>query len=460
MPEDVDARAFATSVELCDRDLAMLAGEYGEAVRLAMRIVVRMAAIQQAARLVDITHVHVGGSIYTGPGSLSAVERLAELGARVRVPTTLNAISVDRLHGMEAGADPELTVAAARLADTLETMGARPTFSCTPYVFPGGPGPGDHILWAESNAIAYANSVIGARTNRHGDFFDICAAVTGRVPLSGLHLPENRVGELLVRVRGVDTGDPSFFTALGYLVGTHAGSAVPVIDGIRGTPSLEALKSFCATVATAGAVGLFHMVGVTPEAPTLAAALGGRDPQRVLDVGLDDLRSVWAQLSTGVGADLQLVVMGSPHATLGDFVELAALVDGRVKHPAVDVLLTTNRLVEEQARERGVLGVVEDFGVRVSTDRCLCMLNEQLLPPGTTGVMTNSGKFAHYGPGLVRRGVYFGSTADCVDSAVVGRAVMGEPAWSSGRTDGRWSGQPRISSGSPTETVPGSTTSA
>jgi predicted aconitase len=432
MAEDVAVRESGTSVKLSDRDLAMLAGEYGEAVRLAMRIVVRMAEIQRAARLVDITHVHVGGSIYTGPGSLSAVERLAELGARVRVPTTLNAISVDRRHGMEAGADPELTAGAERLADALQNMGARPTYSCTPYVFPGGPGPGDHILWAESNAIAYANSVIGARTNRHGDFFDICAAVTGRVPYAGLHLPENRVGELLVRVPGIDTGDPSFFTALGYLVGAHAGSAVPVIDGIRGTPTIEALKSFCATVATAGPVGLFHMVGVTPEAPTVAAALGGRDPQRVLDVSRDDLRSVWAQLSTGVGEDLQLVVLGSPHATIGDLVELAALVDGRVRHPAVDVLLTTSRLVEDQARERGVLGVVEGFGVRVSTDRCLCMLNEGLLPPGTTGVMTDSGKFAHYGPGLVRRGVYFGSTADCVDSAVAGRPIVGEPPWLSG----------------------------
>jgi predicted aconitase len=435
MAEEPDAPGFGTSVELSDCDLAMLAGEYGEAVRLAMRIVVRMAAIQHAVRLVDVTHVHVGGSIYTGPGSLGVVERFVDLGARVRVPTTLNAISVDRVHGMEDAADPEFSAQAERLAGALEKMGARPTFSCTPYVFPGGPGLGDDILWAESNAIAYANSVIGARTNRHGDFLDVCAAVTGRVPYSGLHLPENRVGEVLVRVPEIETADPSFFTTLGYLVGAHAGSAVPVIDGIRGTPTTEALKSFCSTVATAGAVGLFHMVGVTPEAPTLAAALGGREPQRVLDVSRDDLRAVWAGLSTGVGEHLQFVAMGSPHATLGDLVELATLVDGRVKHPDVDVLLTTSRLAEDQARERGVLGVIEDFGIRISTDRCLCMLNEQLLPPGTTGVMTNSGKFAHYGPGLIRRGVYFGSTADCVDSGVAGRPILGEPSWLVGPPD-------------------------
>jgi predicted aconitase len=429
MSEVAHDREVPTSVELSDRDLAMLAGEYGAAARLAMRIVVRLAAIQQAPRLVDITHVHVGGSIYTGRGSLAVIERLVELGASVRVPTTVNAISVDRVHGMEEGADAEFCANADRLATALERMGARPIFSCTPYVFPDGPRLGDDILWAESNAIVYANSVIGARTNRHGDFLDVCAAITGRVPHSGLHLRENRVGELLVRVPGVETPDPSFFTVLGYLIGKLAGTDVPVIDGIVGTPSTEALKSFCATVATAGTVGLFHMVGVTPEAPTLAAALGDRTPKRVLDVTRDDLRLVWAELSTGVGEDLQLVLMGSPHATLGDFVELAALVDGKTKHPGVDVLVTTSRLVEGLARAQGLLGVIEDFGVRISTDRCLCMLNEQLLPAGTEGVMTNSGKFAHYGPGLIRRGVYFGSTADCVESAVAGRPVRGEPEW-------------------------------
>ena len=416
-------------VELSDHDLAMLAGEDGEAARLAMRIVVKMAAIQRAPRLIDISHVHVGGSIYTGVGSLAVIERLVELGAQVRVPTTLNAISVDRAHGMEVGVDPEFTANGERLATALEKRGARPTFSCTPYVFPHGPRLGEDILWAESNAIAYANSVIGARTNRHGDFLDVCAAITGRVPYSGLHLPENRKGDFLFRVPAVADPDPSFFTTLGYLVGKHTGTDVPVIDGLIGTPSTEALKSFSSTVATAGTVGLFHMVGITPEAPTLEAAFGGRQPKRILEVTEDALRTVWEQLSTGVGDHLQLVLMGSPHATLGDFVELAALVAGRVKHPGVDFLITTSRFVEEQARRQGLLDPIETFGARISTDRCLCMLNEQMLQPGTEGVMTNSGKFAHYGPGLIRRGVYFGSAADCVDSAVAGKPQLGEPEW-------------------------------
>jgi predicted aconitase len=429
MPEPTPSAGPFPDVALSDRDRAMLAGDEGEATRVAMRIVLRMASIQQATELIDITSVHVGGSIYTGSGSLHAVERMTELGGRVRVPTTVNAISIDRSADAAPGLDPEFARNADRLATALQEMGARPIFSCTPYVFPEGPAFGDDILWAESNAIAYANSVIGARTNRHGDFLDICAAITGRVPRSGLHLPANRAGEFLVRIPAVEDPDPPFFTTLGYLVGKHAGTEIPVIEGIPGTPSTEDLKAFCSTVATSGPVGLFHMVGVTPEAPTVEAALGGRPPRRVLDVTTADLRDVWHGLSSGRGRALQLVLVGSPHATLGDLAALSALARGRRKHPDVDVLVTTSRFALEQARARGLMVDIEDFGMRVSTDTCLCMLNERSVPPGTDGVMTDSGKFAHYGPGLIRRGVHFGSTSDCVESAVAGRPVLTEPGW-------------------------------
>ncbi len=416
-------------VALTDRDRAMLAGDHGPAAQVAMHVLLRMASIQQATQLIDVSRVHVGGSFYTGQGSLHAVERMVELGATVRVPTTVNAISIDRSRGADRALDPEFARNADRLATALQEMGAQPTFSCTPYVFPDGPAFGEDILWAESNAIAYANSVIGARTNRHGDFLDVCAAITGRVPRSGLHLPANRTGELLVRIPEVEDPDESFFTTLGYLVGKHAGTQIPVVQGISWTPSTEDLKAFCSTVATSGPVGLFHMVGVTPEAPTVEAALGGRPPGRVLDVTREALREVWHGLSSGRGGALQLVLLGSPHATLGDLARLADLTRGRRRHPGVDVLVTTSRFAHEQARAAGFLRVLEDFGVRILADTCLCMRTERSLPPGTEEVMTDSGKFAHYGPGLIRRGVWFGSTRDCVESAVTGRAVLREPEW-------------------------------
>ena len=210
-------------VELSEMDRAMLAGSEGEAARRAMRIILRIADIQGAPKLIDVSHVHVGGSIYTGQGSLGVIEQLVADGAAVRVPTTLNAISIDRRH-QHPGLDEEYARNADRLAGALEAMGCRPILSCTPYVFPGTPELGQDILWAESNAIAYANSVIGARTNRHGDFMDVCAAITGRVPYSGLHRSENRVGTFLVRVHHVLDPDPSYYTVLGYLIGKEAGS--------------------------------------------------------------------------------------------------------------------------------------------------------------------------------------------------------------------------------------------
>ncbi|MCW2768345.1 MAG: hypothetical protein JWO11_4304 [Nocardioides sp.] len=416
-------------VELSDVDRAMLAGSEGGAARRAMRIIVRIAEIQGAPKLIDISKVHVGGSIYTGRGSLQVIEQWLADGAKVRVPTTVNAISIDRSQPQVSGVDEEYARNADRLAAALEAMGCQPIFSCTPYVFPDAPVFGQDILWAESNAIVYANSVIGARTNRHGDFMDVCAAITGRVPYSGLHRSENRVGNFLVKVPDVLDPDPSFYSVLGYLIGKEAGSHIPVIVGMRQAPSLEALKAFCSTVATAGAVGLFHMVGFTPEAPTLQAALGGREPDRTLIVTPEDLLHVWQDMSSGRGQELDSVVIGSPHATLGDFVELAEQVRGRKKAAGVDFLVTTSRVVHGQAEKQGLLDVLTDFGARVSTDTCLCMLNEQQLPSGTVGVMTNSGKFAHYGPGLINRGVFFGSTQDCVESAVLGRPVTAEPAW-------------------------------
>lgn len=421
---------MTTELTLSDEDRAMLDGEHGDGVRSAMRIITRMAEIQGAAALVDVSHVHVDCGIYTGPGSLAVVETLVASGARVRVPTTVNAISIDRQRWRSQNVDPGFAAKADRLATAIEDLGASPTFSCTPYVFPDGPRFGEDIVWAESNAIVYANSVIGARTNRHGDLLDVCAAITGRAPLAGLHLPENRVGTFLVTVPPMDRLDGSFYVALGYLVGQQAGELVPVIDGLPGTPSTEDLKAFCAAVATSGAVGLFHMVGVTPEAPSRHAALGGRPPLRTLDVTPEALLDTVKGLSTGQeAAALDLVVLGSPHFTSGDFAELAGLVAGRTRDPRVDVLITTSRFALDQAREQGWAQAIEAFGARFSTDTCLCMLSPDMLAPGTRAVMTNSGKFAHYGPGLVRRGVWFGSLADCVDSAVAGTVRTRRPAW-------------------------------
>ncbi|MEC1715133.1 aconitase X catalytic domain-containing protein [Schinkia azotoformans] len=418
-----------TTMNLSDSDKKILHGEEGEARQIAMRILIRIADIQGATEFVDITHAHIGGSLYTGPGSLKVIEKFAELGGKVKVPTTINAISIDRKRWREQGIDEEFAGYADRLARAFEKMGANPIFSCTPYIFPEGPKFGDNIVWAESNAIAYANSVIGARTNRHGDFIDICAALTGRAPLAGLHLKENRIGTFLVNVPELDEVDPNFYSVLGYLIGKHAKEDVPIVNGIKVKPTLEDLKSFSSMISTSGPVGIYHLVGVTPEAKTLEQALDGKEPIRILNVTKEELETVWKGLTTSYGAKLDLVLMGSPHFTLSEFQELTKLVVGKKIHSNIDFLITTNTLVFRQAEKEGWIEKIKEFGARFSTDICLCSLHENMFPKTTQTVLTNSGKFAHYGPGLINRGVFFGAMEDCVNSAILGEVVIGKPKW-------------------------------
>ncbi|MGE5702551.1 MAG: aconitase X catalytic domain-containing protein [Clostridia bacterium] len=305
-------------MELSDRDKRILAGAEGAARQTAMRILVRMAELQGARRFIDIKHAHIDGCIYTGEASLTFAETLADQGGLVFVPTTMNAISIDRRRWKDQGVDPGFADKADQLASAYERMGAKPTFTCTPYYLPDAPVFGDHIAWAESNAIVFANSVIGAQTNRYGDMMDICAALVGRVPLSGYHLDRERKGTVLIELPVLQSIDSTFYSVLGYLIGSRIGRGVPVITGLPSPPSLDDLKAFGAALATGGAVGMFHIVGVTPEAPTIEAAFGYTPVPDRWSVTRDDLEAAWKKWSTPQEQKLDLILMGSPHLSLSE----------------------------------------------------------------------------------------------------------------------------------------------
>src|SRR5947207_12716282 len=261
-------------LQLSDDDRAMLNGDRGPAPRLAMSILVRMADVYGADELMDISQAHIDSTIYLGDATLEFAERLAALGAGVAVPTSLNVSGVDECGWKDWAVSPEWAAKAARQMLAYERMGAVPTWTCAPYQTQMRPAFGQQIAWGESNAIAFANSVIGARTERYPDLLDICCAITGRVPAIGLHLQENRAGQLLLTLTGVPAAlqrDSQFFAVLGHLVGKTAEDLIPVVDGIVVRPSEDELKAFSAAVASSGRVALFHIVGVTPEAPTLDA---------------------------------------------------------------------------------------------------------------------------------------------------------------------------------------------
>ncbi len=417
-------------LELTASDRAMLTGARGPAAQMAMSIVVRMAEVFGARELMDITAAHIDSTIYIGAAGLEFAERLAGMGARVAVPTTLNVSGLDEHHWREWAVPAEWARNAQRQMVAYQSMGAVPTWTCAPYQTDMKPRFGQQICWGESNAIAFANSVIGARTERYPDLLDICCAITGRVPAYGLHLTENRAGEILTRLIDIPLAvqrDDSFYPVLGHLIGKLAQDRIPVIDGLAVQPTEDQLKALGAAAASSGTVALFHIVGVTPEAPTRDAAFQGRAPAQTIDVTMGALRAARRELTTADGEPLDMVVLGSPHFSLAEFKQLAPLVAGKRVHPRVQFLVTSSRAMTLLAKQAGYLDALQAFGGRVTVDTCI--LASPMLPPEIKTLMTNSGKYAYYAPGMLNTRVTFGSLADCVQSAVEGRVVRDESLW-------------------------------
>ena len=417
-------------MQLSSDDRAMLGGGHGPAARFAMSILVRMGEIQDAERMIDITQAHIDSTIYQGEATLEFAERLAEMGARVVVPSSANVIGLDEEGWREWQVPEQYAQKAYRQMQAYRQMGCIPTWTCTPYQTALRPRFGQQIAWGESNAIAFANSVIGARTERYPDLMDICAAICGRVPALGLHLTENRAGEVLLTLSEVPEQlqeQESFCTILGYLTGKIAQERVVVIEGLTVRPGEDELKAFGAAAASSGAVALFHLVGITPEAPTLEAAFHGRSPAERHTITLEDLRTARSELTTGDGDQLDMVVLGSPHFSLLEFRRLAPLVAGRRCHSGIRFLITTSRMMRALAEQAGVLEPIRQFGAKITVDTCI--LATPMLPSDTTTIMTNSAKYAYYSPGLLGANVAFGSLHDCVRSAVAGRIERDETAW-------------------------------
>lgn len=426
--QDTPAADAHASIELTEHDRALLAGSYGKAAQVAMQIVLRMAHLQGATQLVDITQAHIDGCIYTGPASLRFAQQLVAWGAKVRVPTTLNSISVDQRRWRELGIDPALGVPASDLGDAYMAMGAQLSFTCAPYLLDSAPKAGEQIVWAESNAVVYANSVLGARTLKYPDYLDICIALTGRAPLIGCHLEDQRKARLQIELPTLGNLDDAFYPLLGYHIGALAGSRIPLVLGLKQQhPDLDDLKAFGAAFATTSAAPLFHIAGVTPEALDPAQVLDG--PLPVLKVSLEDLLLSWHELNSARDPKVDVVSLGNPHFSLSEFAHLARLCQGRKRHPDVVLAITCGRAVLEQARAAGHLGVIEAFGAVIVSDTCWCMLGEPVIPPAARNLMTNSGKYAHYAPGLVGRKVHFASLAECVDAACSATASGRLPQW-------------------------------
>jgi predicted aconitase len=400
----------------------MLEGADGRTSQFAMQVLVSFAEALGAPALLDISRAHIDGCLYHGQASLDFVERLVDGGGRVKVPTTLNVGAIDLIHPELIRLSKPEQEPPRRLMRAHEALGCVPSFTCAPYQTAYRPAFGEQIAWGESNAIVFANSVIGARTNRYGDFIDLCCAMTGRAPAWGLHLAEHRRGEVLFSLRAFpSTLEPtdSLFVAVGVLIGSMSGDRIPVIEGLPHPGSEDQLKALGAAAASSGSVGLFHAVGITPEAPTLSDAFGGLSPRQQVEIRPEDVARTLRELSTvPEGTPVTAVCLGTPHFSLAEWSRLLPLLGDA---PRVPVYVNTGRATLDALRADGTLARAERAGVTVVTDTCtyLTPILERL--DGT--VMTNSGKWAHYAPANLGVQVAFGELEDCVASAAAARVV-------------------------------------
>ena len=402
----------------------MLAGSRGAGTRLAMELIVRTAEISGAKRLIDISWAHVASAYYNGQVSVDFAERLASSGTRVRVPTTLTSCSLDvRLAEQHSGSSG--VRAALCLIDLYREMGCRTVMTCAPYHTRPEPALGEHIAWTESSAVVYANSVLGARSNRYDEFLDMCAAITGRVANAGLHRTKNRRATILCHLKYIPEqwlGDDRFYHALGYFIGRTVGTDIPAIDGLPASVHKEQLRALGAAGAASGSLSMFHAIGATPEAATREDAFHGEPPEKVIDIGPAQIRKAAAMLDTADARPLSAVCVGAPHFSIDEFAQLLPLVEDVRVNPDVRFYVSTSRHVLEDVRARGWLDVLQKAGVEFITDRCTYYAP---VIEGCDGrVMTSSAKWAYYAPGNLGSSVTFASLTDCVRSAAAGNVTL------------------------------------
>lgn len=407
-------------MKLTSEEQAWLAGEGGPGQRKAMEIIVALGTIYGAADTVPVRSVQVAGVSYKnlGEAGLEFLREWAAQGGKVRVPALLNPAGMDLVDWRRLGISEKFASQQLAVIDALKAMGANPTCSCTPYFIGPLPGFGESVAWSESSAVSYANSVLGARTNREGGPSALAAAITGRTARYGLHLEENRLADVLVEVR-CPVDSEADYGALGYMVGKRLAQGVPCFRGLMVEPYERAippaavevgLRALGAAMAASGAVALYHIEGVTPEA---RGANVLRQGARRLTI--DSLIEGYAALNTTPLTDIELVSIGCPHASAHELEEIASLLQG--KRVATRLWVTTARLTKTMVPH--AVEAIERAGGLVVSDTCLVVAPIEEL--GIRRLATNSAKAAFYAPSHSHMDVRFGTLGQCLAAAITGR---------------------------------------
>ena len=411
-------------IHLSNSDKKMLAGVNGEATKIAMEVLCLMAAAQNADKLIDVSRGHIDGCILAHDANLHFAEKMLDMGANVIIPTTINAISVDRENWKSQGVAPDLGGRASRLADAYVKMGAYPTFTCAPYLLDEKPSKGEVIGWSESNAVIYANSVIGARTQKHPDYLDLFIAMTGRTPHTGVYLEKNRQPVCEIQVALPSNFDDAIWPMIGWLAGHKSPNGIPVLNGLEDILiSNDDLKALCAAFGTTSAAPMIHIKGHTPESELQSA----KDVKYTTIMPID-LLNLWQNFNTG-NNKIDLVAIGSPHASTSECLKFLELLEENNERVTVPTILTIGRETLSNLDHQGSLNKLSKLGVQVIPDICWCSITEPVFPPEAKSLVTNSGKYAHYGEGLTGRNVRFGSLSDCALAAMTEYVDDEFPDW-------------------------------
>lgn len=398
----------------------ILAGEDGAPAQKAMEILVALGDIYEAERMIDVKSAHVSSVSFKGSGmaGMRFIENLAMDGATFKVPTSLNPLSIDIEKWKDLGFEEQIVNNQFRMIKAYESMGGISLFSCTPQLLGAAPIFREHIAWAESSALNYANSVIGARTNREGGISALASGIVGRTPLYGYHLDKNRIGQVLVNVEA-ELKTPSDYAALGYYTGQIVGEKNPVFKGIPKSVGAIELKSLSAALASSGAVALYHIVGITPEALTLEQALHKSQSEEQITFGKNELKRTYEKLSTATDEEVDYVAVGCPHYTVNEIQTVAQILKGKKVHNGVNLWIYTSPQVKVIASRMGLTEIIERAGGKIVCGNCMVLTYTEKF--NFKNMATDSAKAAHYCPGFCKLNVHFGTLESCIGSAIAGK---------------------------------------
>ncbi len=378
---------------LTQEEERMLKGEYGQAVKLSMEILTGIGSVYEAKRLVPVRSVHAGCAYPNFVASVELMEKFADLGGKFRTVTTANPrLNPDNIDLWGDLKEPEnLQLANIRQHRAIEKMGVVPNWSCTPYFEGNLPRFGEVVSWVESSAIVFANSVIGARTNRTTIGVDVASAITGRIPEFGLLLDENRAGEVLVKME-YQPDNMFNYNNIGFIIGKTCSGKVPVIEGLPAFTSANKLKVMGAAAATRGGIALYHAVGITPEARTRTEAFKGNKPEYELAIQERDIKAAVEEMNCIKSGKIDAVLTGCPYPSIDEMKQLAGLLkDRKVRRDIMFCLFASGNIIN-YAQELGYKEVIESSGVKIFEGDCIVSHSVQAW--GWKNIATNSAKCA------------------------------------------------------------------